>query len=51
MIDATFASFTSLGLDVSEIDRGDIHDSFTVVEPGGNCIKVNSTHVQDHSIV
>ncbi len=50
-IDATYASFTSLGLDVSEVDRGDIHDSFTVLEPGGNRIKVNSTHVEDHSIV
>ena len=50
-IDLTYGSFTSLGLDVSEIDRGDIHDSFTVVEPGGNRITVNSTHVEDHSIV
>ncbi len=50
-IDATYGSFTSLGLDVSEIDRGDIHDSFTVVEPGGNRITMNSTHVKDHSIV
>ena len=50
-IDATYSSFTSLGFDVSEMSRGDIHDSFTVLEPGGNRIKVNSTHVEDHSIV
>lgn len=50
-IDVTFGSFSSLGLDISEISRGDIHDSFTVVEPGGNRITVNSSHVEDHSIV
>ncbi len=50
-IDATHGSFTSLGLDVSEIDRGDIHDSFTVIEPGGNRITVNSSHVEDHGLV
>ncbi len=50
-IDATYSSFTSLGFDVSEMSRGDIHDSFTVLEHGGNRIKVNSTHVEDHSIV
>lgn len=50
-IDATHGSFTSLGLDVGEIDRGDIHDSFAVVEPGGNRITVNSSHVEDHGLV
>lgn len=39
------------GLTLSPISRGDIHDSFTVTEPGGNQIRVNSTHVKDHSIV
>jgi hypothetical protein len=50
-VDVTYESFVSLGLEVSEIVRGNIHDSFTVVEPGGNCIIVNSTHVEDHSLV
>ena len=50
-VDVTYESFVSSGLEVSEIVRGNIHDSFTVVEPGGNRIKVNSTHVEDHSLV
>lgn len=50
-IDATHGSFTSLGLDVSQIARGDIHDSFKVTEPGGNRITVNSSHVENHSVV
>ncbi len=50
-IDATHDKFTSLVLDVSEVARGDIHDSFSVVEPGGNRITVNSSHVEDHSLV
>ena len=50
-VDVTYDSFVSLGLEVNEIDRGNIHDSFTVVEPGGNRITVNSTHVEDHSLV
>jgi hypothetical protein len=50
-VDVTYESFVSLGLEVSEIARGNIHDSFTVVEPGGNRITVNSTHVEDHSLV
>ena len=50
-VDATYDSFQSSGLNVSEIERGSIHDWFSVVEPGGNRITVNSTHVEDHSIV
>ena len=50
-VDITYEFFVSLGLEVNEIVRGNIHDSFTVVEPGGNRITVNSTHVEDHSLV
>ncbi len=50
-IDSTYARFKSLALDVSELNRGDIHDWFTVVEPGGNRITVNSSHVEDHTRV
>jgi hypothetical protein len=50
-VDVTYESFVSLGLEVNEIVRGNIHDSFTVVEPGGNRITVNSTHVENHSLV
>ncbi len=50
-VDATFTKFGDLGYEVSEMERGEIHDSFWVTEPGGNRIHVNSTHVKDHSIV
>jgi len=50
-LDSTHESFKSNGFTVSSISHGDIHDSFTVTEPGGNRIKVNSTHVEDHSLV
>jgi len=36
---------------VSEISRGDIHDSFFLTDPSANRITVNSTHVDDHSLV
>ncbi len=50
-LDASYAGFQALNLDVSEISKGRIHNSFVVTEPGGNRIVVNSTHVHDHSLV
>ena len=50
-VDATRAAFADLGLEISEMTRGNIHDSFKVKEPGGNSIVVNSSHVPDHSAV
>ena len=50
-IDLSFQQFQSLKLELSELSRGTIHDSFVVTEPGGNQITVNSTHVEDHSVV
>ena len=50
-IDACYSEFEQLGMTVSEMARGKIHDSFQVTEPGGNRITVNSTHVPDHSLV
>ena len=44
-VDETHRHYGDLGLSVSEISRGKIHDWFTIVEPAGNTIKVNSTHV------
>ena len=44
-IDATHADYASRGLAPSPIERGRIHASFTVTEPGGGRITVNSTHV------
>ena len=50
-LDATWKEYTAAGFAVSEIERGRIHDSFHVTEPGGNRILVNSTHVPDHDLV
>ena len=50
-VDATHARFLSQGLTVSDIERGSIHDSFYVTEPGGQRIQVNSSHVPDHDAV
>lgn len=44
-IDAVHAEWTSLGLAPSPIERGRIHDSFTVRDPAGTTVKVNSSHV------
>jgi catechol-2,3-dioxygenase len=50
-LDRTHAKFKNQGLNVTDIERGRIHDSFRVTEPGGNSIVVNSTHVPDHDAV
>ena len=44
-LDATHADFAERGLSPSPIERGRIHNSFTVTEPGGGRITVDSTHV------
>ena len=46
-IDASHAQFSELGLNPGAIERGSIHDSFTIKEPGGNEILFNSSHVGD----
>lgn len=50
-VDAARASFEARGIEVTAMERGEIHDSFRVTEPGGNRIVVNSTHVPDHDAV
>ena len=50
-LDESHAAFSAQGLDVGEITRGDIHDWFKLTDPTGNQITVNSTHVDDHSLV
>ncbi len=50
-LDAAWKEYSAAGLSVTEIERGRIHDSFHVSEPGGNKIVVNSTHVPDHDLV
>lgn len=49
-LDATHASLTALGLAPSDIEPGDIHRSFTITEPGGHTITVNSSHVTAHPV-
>ena len=43
-VDSTHAAFIAQGLAPSPIERGRIHDSFTLAEPGGSRITFNSTH-------
>ena len=50
-VDATWKDYSDQGLTVTEIERGTIHDTFYVSEPGGNRFQVNSTHVPDHDAV
>ena len=44
-LDDTHAHFTELKLAPGEIERGQIHDSFEIREPGGTSITFNSSHV------
>ena len=44
-VDAAHARFKADGVQVSAIERGSIHDSFTVRGPSGYEIPVNSSHV------
>lgn len=43
-VDATHAALVGAGIDVTAIDARDFHRSFTVVEPGGHRITINSSH-------
>ena len=49
-LDATHDRLRGLGLEPSEISRGEIHDSFTVREPSGHSIRFNSSHVSDQPV-
>ena len=44
-LDATHARWSASGLDPSPIERGGIHSSFTVLDPDGYRVTVNSSHV------
>jgi len=46
-LDATHEHYTALALSPGEIERGNIHDSFTLTDPSGYVVTVNSTHVSD----
>ena len=49
-IDNAHKRFVDDERQVSEISRGDIHDSFTVDGPSGIEIKVNSSHAGDRMV-
>lgn len=49
-LDATHTHYTVLGLDPGDIERGRIHDSFQLLEPGGTVITFNSTHVGELAV-
>jgi catechol 2,3-dioxygenase-like lactoylglutathione lyase family enzyme len=44
-LDATHAQWKARGLDPSPIERGRIHTAFTVRDPNGYRVTVNSSHV------
>jgi catechol 2,3-dioxygenase-like lactoylglutathione lyase family enzyme len=44
-LDATHAAWFERGLDPSPITRGRIHASFTVLDPDGYRVTINSSHV------
>ncbi|MBC80961.1 MAG: hypothetical protein CMQ33_09025 [Gammaproteobacteria bacterium] len=50
-LNATYDQYVERGYSVSDIEKGRIHNSFIVTEPGGNKIVVNSSHVPDHKLV
>ena len=49
-VDAAHADLTARGFAPSDIRRGRIHDSFTIDDPGGARITVNSSHVSDQPV-
>ncbi len=49
-LDATHEELTKKGLAPSEIERGNIHDSFTLRDPSGLDVTFNSTHVSDQPV-
>jgi hypothetical protein len=46
-LDVMHAQMVDLGHQPGAIERGEIHDSFEVREPGGTVLTFNSSHVSD----
>ena len=44
-LEATHREYSTLGIDPSAITTGRIHSSFTVTDPDGRALTVNSSHV------
>lgn len=49
-LEASHRQFADLGLNPSPIEPGHIHSSFNIKEPGGNMIRVLSSHVGDEPV-
>jgi catechol 2,3-dioxygenase-like lactoylglutathione lyase family enzyme len=49
-LDATHAALMAAGLAPSAIEAGTIHRAFTVMEPGGHRITINSSHVSGRPV-
>lgn len=49
-IEATRKQYEQLGFRPSDLSRGRIHSSFTVVDPSGYEITINSTHAGDRPV-
>jgi catechol 2,3-dioxygenase-like lactoylglutathione lyase family enzyme len=45
-LDATRAAWHTIGLPVSEVAHGSIHDQFTLTDPDGHELTVQSSHVE-----
>lgn len=45
-LDAAHRRLSDLGVDVSDISRGDIHDTFVVTDPDGVRVQVSNSHVE-----
>lgn len=49
-LDGTRSRHAEQGLDPSAVERGNIHDSYTLRTPSGHVMTVNSTHVGDQPV-
>ena len=49
-VDEAHLRYEKLGFAPSDMSRGDIHDSFTMVDPSGYVVTVNSSHVSDQPV-
>lgn len=49
-LDESHLHYTELGLEPSSINRGNIHDEFTLMEPGGNTFRFSSSHVSKYPV-
>ena len=49
-LDDTHRRYRELGLAPADLSRGNIHDSFTMVDPSGYVVTVNSSHVSDQPV-